>query len=634
MERTPESLLTQYWGYRQFRPLQRNIIQRVLAGEDVLALLPTGAGKSVCYQIPALMLGGTCLVISPLIALMQDQVTQLNKKGIPSACVHSGLPQSVINDITRRAVEGCFQLLYIAPERLLSERFRESLEEMDIRLVAVDEAHCISQWGHDFRPAYLEIAQIKAYLKPTVSWIALTATATHKVAQEIVRFLDLREVQVFRQGIFRPNLAYQVLATENKPAEVVRQFRDHPGTGILYVNSRRKSMELCQWLVANGINALAYHAGLSKAERDAAQKRWTEDDGIVMCATSAFGMGIDKSDVSVVVHLSPPESLEAYYQEAGRAGRDGERAYCVLLYEPSDILRLEEAPAIHYPRRQFVHQVYQYLNDFLQIPLDSGQGESFAFDVLLFSENFNLDLLPTMSAVRILEKEGYWIWEEQGRRQAMIRVLASEEEISHLESFQPMLYKILIGVLRLHSGVFQFPVTFRLWELTKYLDMEQSKILSGLKHLDAMGLMQYLAGETGSFLYYLHDRCRVADLSLNVPRIKRLKKAFEERIESVKDYLSDGRTCRSEILGRYFGEDSRERCGQCDNCRFQANAGLSSKNLRNEILKVLRNSADITLQTLSSRFPDLRDDLLVEQLRLLQDEGRCGIQSNGMIILK
>jgi ATP-dependent DNA helicase RecQ len=239
-----------------------------------------------------------------------------------------------------------------------------------------------------------------------------------------------------------------------------------------------------------------------------------------------------------------------------------------------------------------------------------------------------------MSAIRILEKEGYWIWEEQGRKQTMIRVLASGEEISHLESFQPLLHEILIGVLRLHSGVFQFPVSFRLWELTKYLDMEQSKILSGLKQLDTMGLVQYRAGETGSFLYYLHNRCRATDLALDVSRIKRLKRAFEERIKSVKAYLFDGQTCRNELLGRYFGEDDRERCGQCDNCRFQANAGLSAKTLRHEILKVLRNSADITLQTLSSRFPDLSDDLLVDQLRLLQDEGQCGIQSNGMIILK
>lgn len=634
MERTPESLLSQYWGYSQFRPLQLTIIRQVLAGKEVLALLPTGAGKSVCYQIPALVLGGTCLVVSPLIALMQDQVMQLNKKGIAAACIHSGLPQSVINEVTEQAIEKRFQLLYVAPERLQSGRFREALGEIDVRLVAVDEAHCISQWGHDFRPAYLAIAQIKPYLKPATRWMALTATATQKVEQEIVRFLDLKEVRVFRQGIFRPNLVYQVLATENKPAEVIRLFRAHPGTGILYINSRRKCMELRQWLVANGIKALAYHAGLPKAERDAAQQRWTESHDIVMCATSAFGMGIDKHDVSVVVHLSPPESIEAYYQEAGRAGRNGDSAHCVLLYEPSDILRLDETPAIHYPRRQFVHQVYQYLNDFLQIPLGSGQDESFVFDILLFARNFNLDMLPTMSAIRILEKEGYWIWEEKGRKQATIRVLASEEEMSHLENFQPVLYEIFIGILRLHSGVFQFPVAFRFWELTRYLDMEQSKILSGVKQMDAMGLLQYQAGETGSFLFYLHDRCRTENLALNVPRIKRLKKALKERIEAVKTYLFDEETCRNELIGRYFGENDRKPCGQCDNCRFGSNAGLSPKAIRNEIMEVLRHSADISLQTLSSRFPNLRNDLLIEQLRLLQDEGQCRVQPNGMIILK
>lgn len=634
MEQTPESLLSQYWGYRQFRPLQRNIIQQVLAGNPVLALLPTGAGKSLCYQIPALMLGGTCLVLSPLIALMQDQVALLNQKGIAAACIHSGLPQSVINNIIEQAVEGRFRLLYVAPERLQSERFREELSEMDIRLVAVDEAHCISQWGHDFRPAYLDIAQIRPYLEPSVCWMALTATATPKVEQEIIQFLDLKSVQIFRQGIFRPNLIYQVLMTENKPEEVIRLFQQHPGTGILYINSRRKCMELREWLNANGIPALAYHAGLPKAERDAAQKRWTESHNTVMCATSAFGMGIDKPDVATVIHLSPPESLEAYYQEAGRAGRNGEKAHCVLLYEPSDIIRLDEAPAIHYPKRRFVHQVYQYLNDFLQIPLNTGEGEFFAFDVLLFARNFNLDVLPTMSAIRILEKEGYWIWEEQGRKQAMIQVTASEEAISHLETFQPALHDILIGILRLHSGVFQFPVAFRLWELTKYLDMEQAKILSGLKQMDAMGLLQYQPGETGGFLYYLHQRCRAENLNLNVPRIKRLKQAFEERIATIKAYLFAEKVCRNVLLGHYFGEEDRQACGQCDNCRFQSSGDLSPKALRDEMMRVLRNSADISLQTLSSHFPDLRNELLMEQLRLLQDEGHCRVKANGTIILK
>lgn len=634
MEKTPERYLSKYWGYHQFRPLQRDIIQQVLDEKDVLALLPTGAGKSLCYQVPALMLGGTCLVISPLIALMQDQVAQLNQRGISSACIHSGLPQSVINNIIDQAVEGRFQLLYVAPERLQSEHFREVLTDMDIRLVAVDEAHCISQWGHDFRPAYLDIAQIRPYLKPSVRWMALTATATVKVEHEIVQYLSLQEVQIFRQGIFRPNLIYQVLMTENKPTELLRLFRAYSGTGILYINSRRKCMELREWLQVNGINALAYHAGLPKAERDAVQQRWTERHDTVMCATSAFGMGIDKPDVKIVVHLSPPDSLEAYYQEAGRAGRNGETAYCVLLYEPSDIGRLDDAPAIHYPKRQFVHQVYQYLNDFLQIPLNSGVGESFAFDALLFTRNFNLDILPTMSAIRILEKEGYWLWEDQARKQSMIQVLATEEEMNHLENFHPELHELLVGILRLHSGVFQFPVALRLWELTKYLDVAQAKILSGLKQMNGMGLLAFQPGETGSFLYYQHNRCRVEHLTLNVPRIKRLKQAFEERIAAIKAYLFAEDTCRNVILGSYFGEAEQSPCGQCDNCRFQASVDISPKDLRQEMIQVLRNSADISLQTLSSHFPGQRNERLLEQLRLLQEEGQCRVKANGTIILK
>lgn len=634
MEVKLNNLLKKYWGHSQFRPMQQDIIQTVIAGKDVLAILPTGGGKSVCYQLPAIVLGGTCLVISALIALMQDQVFHLKRKGISAACIHSGMQKKAIGDILNKAIEGELHLLYVSPERLQSEDFLHILSLMTITMVAVDEAHCISQWGHDFRPAYLEIAKMRPYLTKGIPWMAVTATATPKVQEEIVHYLGLKQPELFRKSVYRENLIYQVLETESKPTEVISLFKNNKGSGILYINSRRKCMEMREWLKISGIKSLAYHAGLAYAEREIVQSDWTRSHETVMCATSAFGMGIDKGDVSIVVHLSPPDSLEAYYQEAGRAGRDGQPAKCVLLYSPFDITRLEEAPAIHYPSRKFVHQVYQFLNDFLQIPLGSGQEEAFPFDVLKFVKNFNLPLMPTISAIRILAKEGYWIWEEQSHQPSLIRVLVSDEEIRHSYHLEPQAIEVLTAILRLHSGVFHFPVRLKLWDLTKYLNIEQSLIFYHLKKMDTMGLIDYQAGDSVDFLYFLHNRFQTKDLYLDVERIKRLKKAYQDRIASMLAYLSNETICRSQLLSEYFGEKEIVPCEKCDFCEENERGYFSAATVRGKIREKLLIGSENNLQNLSSHFPGLPNGALIEQLRILQDEGFCRVTPNGTIILK
>lgn len=628
----PKKILEKYWGYTTFRPLQEEIIDSVLSGNDVLAILPTGAGKSVCYQLPALALGGACLVVSPLIALMQDQVVNLRRLGISAACIHSAMPKGVVNDILDQAISGVFQLLYVAPERLQSEAFLDVLPAMNIRMVAIDEAHCISQWGHDFRPAYLNIVKIRPLLPESIPWVAFTATATHKVQQEILQYLEIPGAKIFRQSIYRQNLAYSVVETEGKLSEIIDLFKKNTGSGILYCPTRKRCMEMKHWFQMNGLKALAYHAGLPKEERFAIQKQWTQSPDTIICATSAFGMGIDKEDVKIVVHLSPPDSLEAYYQEAGRAGRNGQPAKCILLYEPNDILKLKERPSIQYPPKRFVLQVYQFACDYLKIPIGSGAEETFAFDVVRFAKNFSLDLLPCMSAIRILEKSGIWIWEQQNQMPTTIQLLADEHEIQALTRFSPELFQIITALLRLHSGIFTFPVMLKIWDTAKYLNIEQSVLITGLKQLHSMGILTFEQGSEGSFLNFLENRCRTEQLVLDAEKIKKLKKTLALRIREMLAYLENDWECRSLLLGRYFGEHHTQKCGRCDFCREQVSFPIDSLPLKKQIMEILTGASKSTLQTLTLQLPGLSEDRLIQQLRNLQEEGFCRVLSNGTII--
>lgn len=630
----PEVVLEKYWKHKAFRPLQKEIIAAALAGEDVLAILPTGGGKSICYQVPSLMLDGITLVISPLIALMQDQVEHLRRKGIAAACIHSGMSKGMQNDVLQQALDGELQLLYLAPERLQGENFQDILPDMNISLVAIDEAHCISQWGHDFRPAYLNIAKIKPLLNKKVPWMALTATATPKVQEEIVQFLEMKSAKLFRKSVFRPNLSYMAIKTENKLSDIVQVFQGRSGSGILYCNTRRRCMEMRHWLEVNGIKALAYHAGLPKEERALVQKQWMQASDKVMCATSAFGMGIDKEDVRQVVHLAPPESLEAYYQEAGRAGRNGLPAQCVLFFNEVDMQRLDELPAIQYPPKKFVLKVYGFVCDYLQIPMNSGKETLFSFDVVRFARNFKLDLLPTMSAIKILEKSGVWVWEQQTQFPATVQVMATEAELQTFKTIQPELYQIIIALLRLHSGIFSFPVRLNSWDVTKYLNIDWPLLQKSLKKIDKLGLIRFQDAEEGGFLYFRQERCRLQGLKLEVSRIKTLKRALQTRIAEMVAYLENETECRSTILARYFGEDYTQKCEQCDNCKSSSPGVENESMVYLRIQEKLQEIPNTELQILSSHFPGLSEEKLIAYLRRLQDEGFCRVLPNGTILLQ
>ena len=431
---TPKEVLVKYWGYPAFRPLQEEIISAVLSGKDTLAILPTGGGKSVCFQVPALVMDGLCLVVSPLIALMQDQLNQLIKKGIPAESIYTGMSVPAIKTILHKAAAGELKFLYVSPERLETRLFNEYLPYLPIRLIAVDEAHCISQWGYDFRPAYLNISEIRK-LKPAVPMLALTASATAEVLQDIIQKLNLHDAGIFRQSFERPNLSYSVFQVESRTSRLVQILQKVPGTAIVYCKTRKKTREYAALLEAHKIQAACYHAGLSQEERKLRQENWILNKVRVMVCTNAFGMGIDKPDVRLVIHTDPTDCLENYYQEAGRAGRDGKKSYAVLLYHKGDLDDLQQLPEQRYPSMDIIRKVYQSLANYLQLPSGIGEDVSYAFDVHDFIKKFNLPLLQVIYAMQAMQQASILAYHEQIFIPSTVQFMTNKED---LESFEEM----------------------------------------------------------------------------------------------------------------------------------------------------------------------------------------------------
>lgn len=624
------SLLGKYWGYPGYRPFQREIIESVISGKEVFAMLPTGGGKSLCYQVPALAQDGFCLVLSPLIALMQDQVLQLKGRGISAACVHSGMSREQVHEVLFAAQKGEYKLLYVSPERLLSESFFNYAAHFHLNLIAVDEAHCISQWGHDFRPAYLKIREIRKCF-PHIPLLALTATATGKVQQDIFKQLELRAPSVFKQGVSRDNLSYHVRFTENKPRDITRLFQSQKGSGILYCRSRKKCSEAAALLRQEGVDVSVYHAGLSKEARAVAQDTWSKSTHQVMSATTAFGMGIDKPDVRVVAHLDVPFTIEEYYQEAGRAGRDGQKAVSVLFFNQTDISRLLGSAEIHYPPVKFIRHVYQLAGDFLQIPLGYGQEEIFPFDVMRFIRDFKLETLKTISAIKLLEREGVWVWNENTQTRSLVQVITDGATIRHLDREHPDLASVATGLLRLHGGIFHCPVPIRLWETARLLRLSQAHLLMGLRRLHALGIIEFQAALSGSTLFWPNHRVQPQSLYLDQQRLKVLREAHEDRIRHMIGFLETEDTCRNVLLGYYFGAQQTEDCGQCDVCRRKVKKKPEIKKITGRILEILKENRQITVQSLPSHFPEADNDLIIGLLRGLGDEGLCRINPNGTI---
>ena len=556
------NILKQYWGYNDFRSIQLDIIKSIGEGRDTLGLMPTGGGKSITFQVPALAQEGTCLVITPLIALMKDQVQNLRKKGIKAAAIYTGLSRNEIIKTLENCIFGGVKLLYVSPERLSSPIFQTKLRHIKVSFITVDEAHCISQWGYDFRPAYLKISEIRK-LKPAPV-LALTATATAKVIDDIQTQLAFEQKNVFRMSYERKNLAYIVRKTNDKISELIHILSRINGSAIVYVRSRRRSKELSAILEDNGIPSTFYHAGLEPSVRDERQKLWHDNKKRVIVATNAFGMGIDKPDVRVVAHIDSPDSIEAYFQEAGRAGRDDTKSFAVLLWNDGDPAKLKKRINSNFPPKEFISDVYEHLAYFYQIGVGSGSGHTFAFDIGRFCVTYGYDSIRVDSALRILQNAGYLRYETEPDASARVHILLKRNELDRLNELTPQEDAVITTLLRSYGGLFTDYEYIDESIVATFSGLSQHETYQTMKSLSMRHIIHFIPQRKTPFITFVQDRAEFINLPANIYDDR--KTEFIKRIESVIAYASDDYICRSRQLLRYFGENIQSDCNQCDVC--------------------------------------------------------------------
>lgn len=556
------NILKQYWGYNDFRSIQLDIIKSIGEGRDTLGLMPTGGGKSITFQVPALAQEGTCLVITPLIALMKDQVQNLRKKGIKAAAIYTGQSRNEIIKTLENCIFGGVKLLYVSPERLSSPIFQTKLRHIKVSFITVDEAHCISQWGYDFRPAYLKISEIRK-LKPAPV-LALTATATAKVIDDIQTQLAFEQKNVFRMSYERKNLAYIVRKTNDKISELIHILSRINGSAIVYVRSRRRSKELSAILEDNSIPSTFYHAGLEPSVRDERQKLWHDNKKRVIVATNAFGMGIDKPDVRVVAHIDSPDSIEAYFQEAGRAGRDGTKSFAVLLWNDGDPAKLKKRINSNFPPKEFISDVYEHLAYFYQIGIESGSGHTFAFDIGRFCVTYGYDSIRVDSALRILQNAGYLRYETEPDASARVHILLKRNELDRLNELTPQEDAVITTLLRSYGGLFTDYEYIDESIVATFSGLSQHETYQTMKSLSMRHIIHFIPQRKTPFITFVQDRAEFINLPANIYDDR--KTEFIKRIESVIAYASDDYICRSRQLLRYFGENIQSDCNQCDVC--------------------------------------------------------------------
>lgn len=564
-------VLEKYWGYTSFRKMQREIVDAALGGKDVLAILPTGGGKSVCFQVPALMKPGIAIVVTPLIALMKDQVQNLNARGIKALAVYMGMSRREIELSLNNALYGDFKFLYLSPERLSTQMFRDYLKDMDVSYIVVDEAHCISQWGYDFRPDYLKIARIRQICGAPV--IALTATATPAVADDIMEKLEFREKLLLKSGFERPNLSYIVRNREDKLGQLLNICRSVPGTGIVYVRNRRKCEELASFLKGSGLQASFYHAGLSYLTRTSRQEDWKSDKIRIMVCTNAFGMGIDKPDVRFVVHFDLPDCPEAYFQEAGRAGRDGQRAYAVLLWNSSDLRKLRQIANVSFPDLDYIEDIYHKVHVFAGIPYDTGEGRQIKFDFIGFCRRFRLNASSAYNAMKYIEREGHWIFLEDTDIPTRVQIIPSRVELYDAEIPDPAMQLVLEVLMRSYTGLFSYPVQIDEEYVASRAGVRVPELRQLLYRLSLEHIIRYVPADHSSVIYLKENRLHPKNVCLSPERLERLKSSWTARTEAMKEYATEDDTCRSRFLLKYFGQEESKDCGTCDICRRKASDG-------------------------------------------------------------
>ncbi|WP_205195124.1 ATP-dependent DNA helicase RecQ [Chitinophaga sp. Cy-1792] len=630
----PVDILKQYWGYDQFRPLQEDIVKAVLSGNDTLALLPTGGGKSICFQVPAMMKPGVCLVVTPLIALMKDQVANLKKRGISAYCIYSGMHYKEVEVAMEAARRGRCKFLYVSPERLQSKLFQTYCDGLQVNLIAVDEAHCISQWGYDFRPAYLQIADIRSFF-PNTPILALTASATPKVQTDICDKLLMKDAKVFRKSFARANLSYSVLEETTKVDKIQHILDRVPGCGIIYCRNRKRTREIATLLQLQGIPASFYHAGLPQQERAARQEAWINNETRVMVCTNAFGMGIDKPDVQIVVHYDLPDSLEAYYQEAGRAGRDEEKAYAVLLYNEEELTDMYARIAMQFPSLEQIREVYQCIVNFLQVPVGSAEGVYFDFDINEFARVFQLNLTIAYSAIRLMEQEGILQVSESVLLPSRAEFVTNKETLYQFEDAYPALAELIQTLLRTYEGIFDNPVPIYERQISRILLIEEDEISSMLHQLHQYGILKYAPRRDEPQLCFMQERVSAPNLRLNMARIEVRRKVYTDRLEAVFAYVRNSATCRTQLLVKYFGESGTPPCGVCDTCLKKKATALDAaafKRITDTVMNLLQEPVELDVIEQSCR--DVSKNNLLEVLRFLENEGLIKRDISGKILKK
>ena len=585
-------ILKQYWGYDHFRGIQEDIIRSVGEGKDTLGLMPTGGGKSITFQVPALAQEGLCLVITPLIALMKDQVRNLRERGIKATAVYSGMTREEILIALENCIFGNYKFLYISPERLGTEIFQIKLRSMHVSLITVDESHCISQWGYDFRPAYLKIADIRQLL-PGVPVIALTATATPEVVKDIQERLQFRQENVFRMSFERKNLAYIVRHTEDKEGEMLHILQRVNGSSIVYTRNRKKTKEIAQLLNRNHITATFYHAGLSDETKDLRQKAWLKGEYRVMVATNAFGMGIDKPDVRLVIHADVPDSPEAYFQEAGRAGRDGMKAYAVLLFCPRDKITLKQRISDTFPEKDYIRKVYEDINFYYQMAMGDGLGCTFAFNLDEFCHNFKHFPVQTDSALKILTRAGYLEYTDEQDNASRIMFTLTKEELYRIHEQNADTEKLIRILLRTYTGLFTDYAYINEELLAKRSGLSRPQIYETLLFLTRQHILHYIPGKKTPYIIYTRERQETDRIYLSKEVYEERKESYRRRIEAMIEYAESENKCRSRMLLHYFGEKNEHNCGQCDVCLQHHHSGLKQSQfdeISHQILALLKTS--------------------------------------------
>lgn len=613
-------ILNQYWGHKQFRPLQWDIINSVLNKKDTMALLPTGGGKSVCFQVPALAIDGLCIVVTPLIALMKDQVMQLNKKGISATAIHSGMSRREIDIAIGNSIQKKQKFLYLSPERLQTEMLLAKVHLMNIGLIAIDEAHCISQWGYDFRPAYLKISSLTE-LVPDVPIIALTATATQKVVEDIAEKLLLHKPAFFQKSFERKNIAYMVLQEENKMGRMLKIARTIKGSGIVYVRNRRLTQEISHFFNHNGIIASFYHAGLTTDQRDARQEEWINNKTQIMVCTNAFGMGIDKPDVRFVIHYSAPDCIENYFQEAGRAGRDEQKAYAVLLYEKSDRFDLESQVEAGFPPMHEIKRVYQGLSNFFQVAVGVAPEKSFDFDINEFCSTYNLRAGMVFNAIKLLERDGMIALTEEINMPSRIKFIVNKNALYDFQVYHFKYDEFVKLLLRSYGGIFDNYVNINETELARRGRLKKEEVVDYLKKLEAFKIVNYLPQKSIPQLHFTASRKDAKSINLsNEVYIDRKAQALK-KMEAMLNYAESTDTCRNYLLLKYFEEKNPQKCGHCDVCILEKKAVLTNlevQKMSENIIAIIQKNP-VTISQLIENFKQFKEAEALEVLHWLQE---------------